>query len=50
MPKTYNEILSELRAFEALRYSSEPEFAEAMAVSSYDALVALLTKLAATEV
>lgn len=46
---TYAEILAELRSFETTHFRSNPELQEQLAVQTYDALVAILTKLAATE-
>jgi hypothetical protein len=47
---TYTEILVELRTFETTHFRSEPELKEQLVTQIYDALVVLLTKLAATEV
>ena len=43
---TYAEILAELRTFETTQFRSEPELKEQLATQTYDAVVALLTKLA----
>lgn len=47
---TYSEILAELRTFETTEFRSDPELREQLAVQAYDALVALLSKLAADEI
>lgn len=49
MDRTYGEILEELRGFELIRFRSEPEAAELLATMTYDAIVALLTKLSSSE-
>jgi hypothetical protein len=43
---TYAEILAELRTFETTQFRSEPELKEQLVTQTYDAVVALLTKLA----
>ena len=46
---TFSEILAELRTFETTRFTNDPELKEQLAVQTYDALVALLSKLSAIE-
>jgi hypothetical protein len=47
---TYAEILAELKGFETTRFQDDKELKEFLAVATYDALVAILTKLGEAEV
>jgi hypothetical protein len=42
---TFAEILDELRKFEHMKFSSDPEAQETCVQMTYDALVSLLNKL-----